>query len=447
MSHSRNPPAAAEAPASAQAMPESYPANVPPPAEIKLDPGLTLELGACSYIHGNRVRNPSGAITHLRIGKFCSIATDLTVIGYDHKMEWISMYPFLDQWHRSFWPGTADIPFPDRPEFGGNTNRGDIAIGHDVWIGHDVKLFKGVTIGDGAVIGACSLVTKDVAPYTIVAGVPAKPIRQRFTDAEIQALLRLAWWDWPVARINQYLPYLCSARLAELEAELAGEMPPAPRPAPPVQLAPPDVQRKAQAAIEKFIGQARAFFQDVAPPRLTEAQLTNSRLLPIREDILNHMPKGGVCAEIGTQTGWFAKLIMARMRPAKLHIYDLDFTPFEYPAFRAAIDEGVIELHQGDSATLLARAPDRHFDFIYIDGDHAYAGVVRDLQQAVRKIKDDGWIVCNDYAIYSPLEQMKYGVYRAVNEFCLQHDFEIVYLALQKWGYHDVALRKRRPRA
>jgi hypothetical protein len=68
---------------------------------------------------------------------------------------------------------------------------------------------------------------------------------------------------------------------------------------------------------------------------------------------------------------------------------------------------------------------------------------VKDLAAAARKVKDDGWIVCNDYTIYSPLEKTKYGVYRAVNEFCISHGFEILYLGLHKWGYHDVALKKR----
>ena len=83
------------------------------------------------------------------------------------------------------------------------------------------------------------------------------------------------------------------------------------------------------------------------------------------------------------------------------------------------------------------------FDFIYIDGDHSYEGIVKDLEQAVRKVKPDGWIVCNDYTIFSPIENTKYGVYRAVNELCLEHDWEIVYMGLHRWGYHDVALRRR----
>ena len=133
------------------------------------------------------------------------------------------------------------------------------------------------------------------------------------------------------------------------------------------------------------------------------------------------------------------------MKPTKLHIYDIDFTPFDHAYFQTALKQKTVELHKGDSSALLAATPEGSFDFIYIDGDHSYEGAVRDLEQAARKIKDDGWIVCNDYTIYSPLEKSKYGVYRAVNEFCLKHGYEIAYLALHQWSYHDVALRKMQP--
>ena len=130
---------------------------------FSLDDGLTLEIGDHSYIHDKAIRNPSGALTHVQIGKFCSIATDLTVIGYDHHHEWITTYPFLDDALRAEWPGTEGIPYPQDARFGSNKNRGDITIGNDVWIGYNVKLFKGITIAcNGAVIGACSLVNKSV---------------------------------------------------------------------------------------------------------------------------------------------------------------------------------------------------------------------------------------------------------------------------------------------
>ncbi len=95
-------------------------------------------------------------------------------------------------------------------------NRGDIVIGSDVWIGYEAVILSGVTIGDGAVIGARAVVTKDVPPYTIVGGVPARPIRKRFNDSTIAALLRLRWWDWPRERIARNLPAIQARRLDQL---------------------------------------------------------------------------------------------------------------------------------------------------------------------------------------------------------------------------------------
>jgi hypothetical protein len=201
-----------------------------------------------------------------------------------------------------------------------------------------------------------------------------------------------------------------------------------------------------RAALDQFYADATENFADVVPPDLSEIHLRHSRLLPNRNEILPLMPKGGVCAEVGTQTGGFAKHILSVLQPQILHIFDLDYSLFNHAHFRLAIEQGRVQLHQGDSSCRLGALPDRSFDFIYIDGDHSYAGVTRDLAQAARKIKDGGWIVCNDYTIYSPLEKSKYGVYRAVNEFCLRQNYEILYLALHPWGYHDVAFRKISPR-
>ncbi len=206
--------------------------------------------------------------------------------------------------------------------------------------------------------------------------------------------------------------------------------------------APFSATQQQQTALQQFHANASDYFADVVPPQLSEFHLQNSRMVPTRDHILPLMPKGGICAEVGTQTGGFAKLILSVLQPSKLHIYDIDYTVFDRAHFASAIQNGMVELHQGDSSSLLGQLPDQHFDFIYVDGDHSYEGVVRDLAVAARKIKDDGWIVCNDYTLYSPLEKTKYGVYRAVNELCLNQGFEIVYLGLHKWGYHDVALRK-----
>lgn len=214
--------------------------------KVSLDGGLTLDLGDHSYIHNSQIRNPSGALTHVTIGKFCAIATGLTLVGYDHHSEWITMFPFLDEGHRALWPGTEGIPYPQAQKFGSNKSRGDITIGSDVWIGYDVKLFKGITIGDGAVIGACSLVNKSVEPYTIVAGIPARPIRKRFSDAEIAILQKVKWWNLPSVIINRHMALLCSSRIAELEQALEQD--------------PDMLQAKSKIHAEEFLAQADAAY-------------------------------------------------------------------------------------------------------------------------------------------------------------------------------------------
>ena len=95
-------------------------------------------------------------------------------------------------------------------------NKGDIIIGNDVWIGYEAVILSGVTIGDGAIIGTRAVVTKDVAPYTIVGGVPAKPIRQRYDPETIAQLLTLKWWDWPPEKIARHLNAIQSGDIASL---------------------------------------------------------------------------------------------------------------------------------------------------------------------------------------------------------------------------------------
>ena len=95
-------------------------------------------------------------------------------------------------------------------------NKGDIVIGNDVWIGYEAVILAGVTVGDGAVVGTRAVVTKDVPPYTIVGGVPAKPIRKRFSEAVIDRLLALQWWDWPEERIAASLEAIQSGDIAHM---------------------------------------------------------------------------------------------------------------------------------------------------------------------------------------------------------------------------------------
>ena len=133
----------------------------------------------------------------LKIGKFCSIACGAKFLfnSANHTLNSLSTYPFplfFEEWNLDI-KDVADSW----------DNKGDIVIGNDVWIGYEAVIMAGVTIGDGAIIGTRALVTKDVPPYTIVGGVPAKPIRKRYSDDVIEKLLKVKWWNWDRDKIQK----------------------------------------------------------------------------------------------------------------------------------------------------------------------------------------------------------------------------------------------------
>ena len=147
----------------------------------------------------------------LKVGKFCSIACGAKFLftSANHKMHSISTYPFpifFEEWELDVTNITSAWD-----------NKGDIVIGNDVWIGYEAIVLSGVTIGDGAIIGARAVVTKDVPPYTIVGGIPAKPIRKRFSDEVISKLLELQWWNWPENRIKENIDVIQSGQINALK--------------------------------------------------------------------------------------------------------------------------------------------------------------------------------------------------------------------------------------
>ena len=148
----------------------------------------------------------------LIIGKFCSIAcgTKFLFNCANHTLKSLSTYTFplfYEEWELEKSNITTAWD-----------NKGDIVIGNDVWIGYEAVIMTGVHIGDGAIIAARAVVTKDVPPYTIMGGTPAKEIRKRFDTEMIHQLLKLKWWDWSTYKIRQCLPYIAEGKLDELLA-------------------------------------------------------------------------------------------------------------------------------------------------------------------------------------------------------------------------------------
>jgi acetyltransferase-like isoleucine patch superfamily enzyme len=148
----------------------------------------------------------------LTIGRYCSIADKVEILlGGNHRTDWVSTYPF----------GAFPEIWPEAPQ-DFHASRGDVVIGSDVWLGSGAMILSGVTIGHGAVIAAHAVVARDVPPYAIVGGNPAKVIRTRFAEARIAALLHTAWWDRPDDEVSRLVPLLQSGRIEEAVAAMRG---------------------------------------------------------------------------------------------------------------------------------------------------------------------------------------------------------------------------------
>lgn len=184
--------------------------------------GANIEIGDYTiyndFVHDPRDFERSNVLYHypvngdrLKIGKFCSIACGAKFLftSGNHSLRSLSTYTFpifFEEWGLD----AKDI-------CSAWDNKGDIVIGNDVWIGYEALILSGVTVGDGAIIGSRAVMTKDVPPYTIVGGVPAKPIRRRFDGAVIERLEKLRWWDWDIETIRRSIPAIQSGDIAALE--------------------------------------------------------------------------------------------------------------------------------------------------------------------------------------------------------------------------------------
>ena len=154
------------------------------------------------HTYGNPIIHSWGENAKLVVGNFCSIASNCNVyLGGNHRTDWVTTYPF-GHINQNIFNNFNGVGHP--------STKGDVIIGNDVWIGDNVTIMSGVTIGDGAVIANKSHVIKNVEPYSIVGGNPAKLIKKRFTKEQIDKLLEIKWWNWDDSKINIFTPLLCN---------------------------------------------------------------------------------------------------------------------------------------------------------------------------------------------------------------------------------------------
>lgn len=178
--------------------------------------------------------------------------------------------------------------------------------------------------------------------------------------------------------------------------------------------------------------------------KLKTKHIKNCRLVEDRIKMLELIPKGGVCAEIGILKGDYSRYILDTVKPQKLHLIDINPKSIKIAKkrFEDEIEQNLVEVHREDSSTYLTSTPQGTFDWIYIDGDHSYEGVKRDLESAHNAIKPDGLISLNDYIFFGSSDLTKYGIIEATNEFCIKYNYELVHFALHGRMYNDVTIRR-----
>lgn len=174
--------------------------------------GKKIKVGAFTYGIEDIEILSWGENIEISFGRFCSVASGLKLYcGGNHRSDWFSTFPFGHVYSQFF---------QIKPIVGTPVSNGNITIGNDVWIGRDVTIFSGICVGDGAIIASNSHVVKDVLPYTIVGGNPAKIIKCRFNDDIVRKIHDLQWWNLNVKELEKIVPYLCFQESDDVEHNL-----------------------------------------------------------------------------------------------------------------------------------------------------------------------------------------------------------------------------------
>lgn len=211
-------------------------------------------------------------------------------------------------------------------------------------------------------------------------------------------------------------------------------------------------------------GNPRKALLESKAPELPEHLLENSKVVASREAVLKYLPKGGTAVEVGVAYGEFSDKIIATLQPEKFIAIDAfgklpiqanegdkpldDLNASEHyrfykNKFKNEIESGKVRMIRGYSWDGINELPDASVDYFYIDADHSYNSVVKDIAAAKKKLKPGGLIQFNDYTCVDIYDLQAYGVYKAVNEFLIAENFEIIYLCLEKYGFHDLVVRKK----
>lgn len=210
-----------------------------------------------------------------------------------------------------------------------------------------------------------------------------------------------------------------------------------------------DLLKQTENARRKFSRVVREYrkehgsYIDTAP-KLKQNHVEECKVFCSRLDMLSSGMFGGCgnWAEIGVDQANFSKEIIIRTNPVRLHLIDIDTSRIVMDNIQDDVTFGRCFIHEGNSAEVISEFDNEYFDVIYIDGDHYYDGVKKDISASMEKVKYGGVIIFNDYSAWSPGSMSRCGVMKAANEFILKYDWSVVALALQGSGYFDLAVRR-----